>query len=46
VIELEHEANRLIREIGVWDQAANFTPFHPRTQYGNLSYRHAIEYGS
>jgi hypothetical protein len=43
LVELEHEANRLIREIGVWDQAANFTPFHPRTQYGNHSYRHAIK---
>jgi hypothetical protein len=42
VAELEHEANRLMKEIAVWDQAANFTPFHPRTQYGNHSYRHAI----
>jgi hypothetical protein len=29
-------------ELQVWDEASNFTPFHPRTQYGNHSYRYAM----
>ena len=35
-------ANGLIAELSVWDKSSNFTPFHPRTQYGNHTYRHAI----
>lgn len=27
----------------MWDNACNFTPFHPRTQYGNIAYRHATK---
>lgn len=37
-----HAANNLIAELSVWDKSSNFTPFHPRTQYGNHTYRHAI----
>ena len=38
-----HAANGLIAELSVWDKSSNFTPFHPRTQYGNHTYRHAIK---
>ena len=27
----------------MWDNSTNFTPFHPRTQYGNIAYRHATK---
>lgn len=40
---LQLAAQNLIAEIRVWDEAENFTPLHPRTQYGNLAYRHAIK---
>jgi hypothetical protein len=40
--ELVTEGNGLLAELNVWDKASNFSPFHPRTQYGNHSYRHAI----
>ncbi|WVQ79259.1 hypothetical protein IAT38_001355 [Cryptococcus sp. DSM 104549] len=40
---LELAAQGLMAEIHVWDEAENFTPLHPRTQYGNHSYRHAIK---
>ncbi|OCF46066.1 hypothetical protein I317_00155 [Kwoniella heveanensis CBS 569] len=39
---LQHAAQALMAEIKVWDEAENFTPLHPRTQYGNHSYKHAI----
>lgn len=29
-------------ELKVWDEACNFTPYHPRTQYGNIAHRHAM----
>ncbi|EAL20880.1 hypothetical protein CNBE2410 [Cryptococcus deneoformans B-3501A] len=41
--ELQLAAQNLMAEIRVWDEAENFTPLHPRTQYGNLAYRHAIK---
>ncbi|TYJ57772.1 hypothetical protein B9479_001382 [Cryptococcus floricola] len=41
--ELQRAARGLMAEIQVWDEAGNFTPLHPRTQYGNLAYRHAIK---
>lgn len=41
--ELEEQANGLLAELKVWDNACNFTPFHPRTQYGNIAYRHATK---
>lgn len=41
--ELQLAARNLMAEIRVWDEAENFTPLHPRTQYGNLAYRHAIK---
>ncbi|TXT16085.1 hypothetical protein VHUM_00588 [Vanrija humicola] len=41
--ELEEQANALLAELKVWDNACNFTPFHPRTQYGNIAYRHATK---
>ncbi|KAK8849547.1 hypothetical protein IAR55_004882 [Kwoniella newhampshirensis] len=40
---LKAAAQNLTAEIQVWDEAENFTPLHPRTQYGNHSYRHAIK---
>ena len=40
--ELQQEADNLMAEVTVWDQTSNFTPLHPRTQYGNHAYRHAI----
>lgn len=42
-VELEEQANGLLAELKVWDNACNFTPFHPRTQYGNIAYRHATK---
>ncbi|WVQ96139.1 hypothetical protein IAU59_003241 [Kwoniella sp. CBS 9459] len=39
---LQSAAQALMAEIKVWDEAENFTPLHPRTQYGNHSYKHAI----
>lgn len=41
--ELEEQANSLLTELKVWDNSTNFTPFHPRTQYGNIAYRHATK---
>lgn len=41
-IDLEDAANNLMAELRVWDQASNFTPLHPRVQYGNHCYRHAM----
>lgn len=41
--ELEEQANGLLAELKIWDNACNFTPFHPRTQYGNIAYRHATK---
>ncbi|RSH82661.1 uncharacterized protein EHS24_007655 [Apiotrichum porosum] len=41
--QLEEQANGLLAELKVWDNACNFTPFHPRTQYGNIAYRHATK---
>ncbi|WWD20181.1 hypothetical protein CI109_104657 [Kwoniella shandongensis] len=40
---LKAAAQGLTAELQVWDEAENFTPLHPRTQYGNHSYRHAIK---
>ncbi|KAK4686084.1 hypothetical protein P7C73_g4049, partial [Tremellales sp. Uapishka_1] len=37
--ELEDTANDLMAELKIWDQASNFTPIHPRTQYGDHCYR-------
>ena len=39
---LSEETGALIAELNVWDQASNFVPAHPRTQYANHAYRHAI----
>jgi len=39
---LSEETGSLIAELNVWDQASNFVPAHPRTQYANHAYRHAI----
>jgi hypothetical protein len=36
------ETEALVAEMNVWDQASNFSPVHPRTQYANHAYRHAI----
>lgn len=36
------ETAALVAEMSVWDQASNFSPVHPRTQYANHAYRHAI----
>lgn len=41
--DLEEQANAILAELKVWDNACNFTPFHPRTQYGNIAYRHATK---
>ncbi|KAL7420565.1 hypothetical protein Q5752_004516 [Cryptotrichosporon argae] len=41
-LELEAAANGLMAELKVWDQATNFTPFHPRTQFGNHAHKHAM----
>lgn len=41
-VNLEEIANNLMAELMVWDQTSNFTPLHPRTQYGNHAYRHAM----
>jgi hypothetical protein len=40
--ELEDAAEGLVAELKVWDEACNFTPYHPRTQYGNIAHRHAM----
>ena len=40
--KLSEETGALIAELTVWDQASNFTPVHPRTQYANHAYRHTI----
>jgi len=40
--DLEDEAEGLMAELKVWDEACNFTPYHPRTQYGNIAHRHAM----
>lgn len=39
---LEQSANDLLAELKVWEQCFDFTPLHPRTQYGNHCYRHAM----
>lgn len=41
-VQLEEEAEGLMAELKVWDEACNFTPYHPRTQYGNIAHRHAM----
>lgn len=40
--QLHAEAEGLMAELVVWDNVSTFTPFHPRTLFGNHSYRHAI----
>lgn len=40
--DLHAEAEGLMAELAIWDNASTFTPYHPRTLYGNHSYRHAI----
>lgn len=40
--QLHQEAEGLMAELAIWDNASTFTPYHPRTLYGNHSYRHAI----
>lgn len=35
-------ANSLLDELKVWDSAYTFVPLHPRTQYGNHAYWHAL----
>lgn len=40
--ELEAIANGLMAELRVWDEASNFTPLHPRVQFGNHCYRYAM----
>lgn len=39
---LHTEAEGLMAELVVWDNVSTFTPFHPRTLFGNHAYRHAI----
>ncbi|WWD04269.1 hypothetical protein V865_002337 [Kwoniella europaea PYCC6329] len=39
---LHKASSELMSELKIWDEAENFTPLHPRTQYGNHSYKHAI----
>ena len=41
-LELKQEADGLMAEIQIWAQTSNFIQLHPRTQYGNHAYRHAI----
>lgn len=40
--QLKETADGLMAELGVWEYGANWIPFHPRTQYGNHCYRHAM----
>ncbi|WWC92938.1 uncharacterized protein L201_007901 [Kwoniella dendrophila CBS 6074] len=42
MIRLQKASSELMAELKIWDEAENFTPLHPRTQYGNHSYKHAI----
>nr|XP_018260169.1 uncharacterized protein I303_07086 [Kwoniella dejecticola CBS 10117]OBR82327.1 hypothetical protein I303_07086 [Kwoniella dejecticola CBS 10117] len=42
LVALHKASSELMSELKVWDEAENFTPLHPRTQYGNHSYKHAI----
>ncbi|WWC73557.1 uncharacterized protein I206_107529 [Kwoniella pini CBS 10737] len=42
LMRLQQASSELMSELKIWDEAENFTPLHPRTQYGNHSYRHAI----
>lgn len=39
---IEEGAEGLMAELALWDEACNFTPYHPRTQYGNIAHRHAM----
>lgn len=39
---VQKEANSLLDELKVWDSAYTFIPLHPRTQYGNHAYWHAL----
>ncbi|WVO13880.1 hypothetical protein L204_101503 [Cryptococcus depauperatus] len=41
--DVQTAAQNLMAEIRVWDETESFTPLHPRTQYGNLAYKHAIK---
>nr|XP_019043387.1 hypothetical protein I302_07964 [Kwoniella bestiolae CBS 10118]OCF22317.1 hypothetical protein I302_07964 [Kwoniella bestiolae CBS 10118] len=42
LVGLHKASSELMSELKIWDEAENFTPLHPRTQYGNHSYKHAI----
>ncbi|WRT69560.1 uncharacterized protein IL334_006548 [Kwoniella shivajii] len=42
LVPLNNTAQTIMAELRIWDDTENFTPLHPRTQYGNHSYRHAI----
>ncbi|WVQ66371.1 uncharacterized protein L199_004551 [Kwoniella botswanensis] len=42
LVALHKASSELMSELKIWDEAENFTPLHPRTQYGNHSYKHAI----
>jgi hypothetical protein len=39
---VQRVANSLLDELKVWDSAYTFVPLHPRTQYGNHAYWHAL----
>lgn len=39
---VQREANGLLHELKNWDTAYTFVPLHPRTQYGNHAYWHAL----
>ena len=41
-LSVQKEANSLLDELKVWDSAYTFIPLHPRTQYGNHAYWHAL----
>lgn len=41
-LSVQREANNLLDELKVWDSAYTFVPLHPRTQYGNHAYWHAL----
>lgn len=41
-LTVQREANSLLDELKVWDSAYTFIPLHPRTQYGNHAYWHAL----
>jgi hypothetical protein len=41
-LTVQREANNLLDELKNWDSAYTFIPLHPRTQYGNHAYWHAL----